>query len=56
MSHAYSLIGAYVIKDHTGKITNKLYQIRNPWGKDKGYYSGAWNDGDTKHWTPLAKA
>ena len=51
MSHAYSLIGAYTLKDKSGKVAHKLYMIRNPWGRDHGLWSGPWNDKDTKNWT-----
>jgi hypothetical protein len=50
--HAYSLIGAYEIKNNN-VVTNRLYRIRNPWGVD--VYTGKWNDGDTASWTPSAQ-
>jgi hypothetical protein len=51
--HAYSLIGAYTIKNlTTGAVLNRLYKIRNPWGTD--VYTGNWNDADTVHWTANA--
>ena len=53
--HAYSLIGAYAIKNAAGTVTNRLMLIRNPWGVDAGY-TGKWNDADTTSWTAAAKA
>jgi hypothetical protein len=50
--HAYSILGAYQIKNSAGVVTNRLLQIRNPWGYD--VYTGNWNDDDTTHWTALA--
>lgn len=50
--HAYSILGAYTIKDANGTVTNRLIQIRNPWGYD--VYNGSWNDSDTYHWTASA--
>lgn len=39
--HAYSLLGAYIVKDASNK-THRLIKLRNPWGFD--VYTGAWND------------
>jgi hypothetical protein len=52
--HAYTILGAYPIKNSAGVVTNRLLQIRNPWGYD--VYTGNWNDADTTHWTTLAKS
>jgi hypothetical protein len=52
-SHAYSVIGAYQLKDASGKVTNTLYRVRNPWGYD--VYNGPWCDSSTK-WTAAYKA
>lgn len=52
--HAYSILGAYQIKNSSGVVTNRLLQIRNPWGYD--VYTGNWNDTDTTHWTTSAKS
>ena len=41
--HAYSLLGAYAIKDSNGNVVNRLLRIRNPWGNDHNY-NGTWND------------
>lgn len=46
-SHAYSFLDA---REVLGK---KLVLLRNPWGSDM--WKGAWNDGDTEHWTPEAQ-
>ena len=50
-NHAYSLINTYTIKDKSGKVTNRLYMIRNPLGYDHGFWNGPWNDKDTVRWT-----
>lgn len=55
LGHAYSMLGAYAIKDSNGAITNRLFRMRNPWGTDHAY-NGTWNDQDTKSWTAAAKA
>jgi aminopeptidase C len=55
MSHAYSLIGAYELKETNGQVVHRLYRVRNPWGKDWGYYSGYWND-KSSLWTDSFKA
>ena len=47
-NHAYSIQGAYEIKDSKGKIKYKLISIRNPWGYD--VFDGAWHDEDSR-WT-----
>lgn len=46
-AHAYSLIGAKLITLDNGK-TERLIQIRNPWGKKE--WQGAWGD-KSKKWT-----
>ena len=56
MSHAYSVISAHTIKDSSGKVTNRLLLVRNPWGVDHGYYNGPWNDKDTENWTAENKS
>ena len=53
-SHAYTVMGAYPIKDAAGKVVARLMHVRNPWAMD--YYSGPWNDGDTTRWTAANKA
>ena len=53
--HAYTLLGAYAIKNSAGTVTNRLLQIRNPWGSDAGY-NGTWNDGDATSWSAAAKS
>jgi len=45
--HSYALIDA---KEYRG---NKLFHVRNPWGKTE--WKGKWSDGDTESWTPEAK-
>ena len=55
MSHAYAMVGIFEIKDKSGKVTNRLYRFRNPWGRDWGFYSGHWNDKDER-WTTEIKA
>lgn len=52
-SHAYSLIGAYELKDTAGKVVHRLYRVRNPWGTD--VYNGPWADGSNL-WTDAFKA
>ena len=47
--HAYSVVGAYQLKDVYGNVKQQLFRIRNPWGADK--YTGPWSDGDTGRWT-----
>ena len=49
--HAYTVIGAYELKDSSGVVRNRLFRVRNPWGQD--IYNGPWNDGDTSRWTAL---
>ena len=53
--HAYTLLGVYNITGTNGTVTNRLVQLRNPWGQDAGY-NGTWNDADTKSWTAAHKA
>lgn len=45
-SHAYTILGTYIVHNADGTEKAKLYLIRNPWGND-GKYAGAWNDKDT---------
>jgi len=47
-SHAYSVIGAYALKDGRGNIVEKLLLLRNPWGFET--YSGPYSDNDSR-WT-----
>lgn len=47
--HTYTLTGAFEIKDGNGAVTNRLLEIRNPWGIDG--YDGPWSDSDTDKWT-----
>ena len=46
MSHAYSILAAFTLKDATHN--EQLLLIRNPWGRTG--YTGLWNYKDTK-WT-----
>ena len=39
-SHAYAVIGAYTLKDSSGKAVTNLLHVRNPWNTDN--YSGPW--------------
>ena len=50
-AHAYSLIGAKLITLDNG-TTEKLIQIRNPWGKKE--WQGDWSDKSSK-WTESTK-
>lgn len=52
--HAYSVVGAYELKDVYGNVQKRLFRIRNPWGQD--VYSGPWNDADTSRWTTAYKS
>lgn len=45
--HAYSLLD---VREYRGE---RLVHVRNPWGKTE--WTGAWSDGDSAHWTPLAR-
>ena len=45
-SHAYTILGAYELKDDNGSPVEKLLKMRNPWGKEK--YKGDWSDESTK--------
>eukprot|EP00347_Sterkiella_histriomuscorum_P020566 403337314 len=49
MSHAYTVIGTYVVNYANGTEAAKLLRIRNPWGSD-GKYNGTWCDKSEK-WT-----
>jgi calpain-15 len=51
--HAYSILDAKEILDKNGSISDRIVQIRNPWGKFE--WTGAWGDKSSK-WTPEAKA
>ena len=50
-AHAYSLIGAKLVTLDNGK-TERLIQIRNPWGKKE--WQGDWSDKSPK-WTATTK-
>ena len=52
-SHAYSVLGAYQLKDTTGKVVHTLFRVRNPWGYD--VFTGAWADKGSA-WTTAFKA
>jgi hypothetical protein len=52
-NHAYSLIGAYEVKDNRGAV-HKLFKMRNPWGKER--YNGPFSDDDTKFWGTVSSA
>jgi Calpain family cysteine protease len=54
-SHAYSVLGAYPLKDTSGNVVYRLLHVRNPWNLDIGYYSGAWADGSSS-WTAAYRA
>lgn len=43
-SHAYSILGAYELKDNEGNVLHKIIQLRNPWAFDS--YVGKWHDTD----------
>ena len=51
-SHAYTVMGAYQLKDTAGKVVQNLYRVRNPWGQD--IYNGPWSDGSSL-WTAAYK-
>jgi hypothetical protein len=52
-AHAYSVFGAYQLKDTSGNVVHTLYHVRNPWGQD--YYDGPWSD-TSSSWTTAFKA
>ena len=52
-SHAYTVMGAYQLKDTSGRVVQRLYRVRNPWGTD--VYNGPWSDGSSL-WTSAYKA
>jgi hypothetical protein len=52
-SHAYSVFGAYQLKDVNGNVVYRLYRVENPWGYD--VYNGPWSD-NSPLWTPAFKA
>ena len=41
-SHAYSILGAYELRDANGDVKHKILQIRNPWRFET--YTGPWRD------------
>jgi hypothetical protein len=45
MNHAYTIVGAYTLKNADGSQKARLFRIRNPWGSD-GAYNGTWRDSD----------
>ena len=47
-SHAYSIMGAYTLKDSSGKVVHRLLRVRNPWATD--YFNGPWSDASSL-WT-----
>ena len=49
--HAYTLMGAFEVKDKKGK-TCRLVKMRNPWGQKE--WTGAWGDSDP-NWTPALR-
>ena len=51
--HAYSLLGAYEIKDASGNTVDYLVHMRNPWAKEG--FIGKWSDGSPV-WTEAYKA
>lgn len=51
--HAYSVLGAYSLKDSQGTVRARLLRVRNPWGTDS--YSGPWGDNDSR-WTTAYKS
>jgi len=44
--HAYSIKGLYYLRCPRGVIQQRLIQVHNPWSNE--YYTGPWNDKDTK--------
>lgn len=46
--HAYTVLGAYELKDESGKVVEQLVYMRNPWALEQ--YTGPWRDSDSK-WT-----
>lgn len=51
--HAYTLLGAYEVRDPTTGQMARLFKVRNPWGAEQ--YRGPWSDKDTSRWTPALK-
>jgi hypothetical protein len=45
LNHAYTIVGAYILKNADGTQKARLLRIRNPWGSD-GAYNGTWRDSD----------
>lgn len=52
-SHAYSVLGAYQLKDTNGNVVHTLFRVRNPWGYD--VYTSQWADKGSA-WTSAYKA
>ena len=48
--HAYSMLGAHLVTDKTGKH-HRLVEIRNPWGNELEW-TGNWSD-DSNLWNTL---
>lgn len=53
-SHAYTVMGAYTLKDTAGNVVQRLYRVRNPWGTDAAF-SGSWKD-TSSNWSDAYKA
>jgi hypothetical protein len=34
LQHAYTVIGAYVLKNQDGSVKAQVFKMRNPWGVD----------------------
>lgn len=51
-SHAYTVMGAYPIKDTNNNVVARLIHVRNPWNIDS--FSGPWSDGSSQ-WTDAYK-
>ncbi|EAR98363.2 calpain family cysteine protease (macronuclear) [Tetrahymena thermophila SB210] len=49
-SHAYSLLGAYILEDAS---KTKIIKLRNPWGKDE--WNGKFSRKDEKFWESINK-
>lgn len=52
-SHAYTVLGAYELKDTNGNVVHRLYRVRNPWSTDN--FNGPWADSSSL-WTAAFKA
>ena len=48
MGHSFTIISVFALRNKFDEITERLYMIKNPWGKET--FMGKWNHKD-KRWT-----